>query len=87
MVQAGEISSNYSPELILEEVLRHAFFECLTQMILVVAPLWNNLGVVTDRMTCAVSTGYQMVTKFVKVKTNTLNDPSVSMVITLSITV
>jgi len=33
-------------------------------------PLWNNLGGVTDRETCADSVCYQMVIKYVKDRTN-----------------
>ena len=74
-------SSNYCPEFITEQVLRHAFFECIT---LVGAPLWNNLGGVTDRQTCADSTCYQMVSNVWRLKLmNTWNDASVSMVITI----
>jgi len=76
------ISSNYSPEFIMEKVLRPAFLDCISQITLVVAPLRNNLGGVTVRQTCADSACYQMVIKYVKVKTNTWNDASVSMVIT-----
>jgi len=42
----------------MEKVLRLALFECITQTTLVVAPLRNNLGGVTDRQTCADSTHY-----------------------------
>jgi len=62
------ISSNYSPEFIMEKVLRHAFFECITQITLVVTPQWKNLGGVTDRQTCADSTCYQMVSNMWRLK-------------------
>ena len=54
----------------MEKVLRHAFFECITEITFVVAPLRNNLGGVTDRQTCADWACYQMVFKYVKVKIN-----------------
>jgi len=54
----------------MEKVLRLAFFECITEITFVVAPLRNNLGGVTDRQTCANSAFYQMVIKYVKVNTN-----------------
>jgi len=54
----------------MEKVLRLVFFECITEISFVVAPLRNNLGGVTDRQTCADSACYQMVIKYVKVKTN-----------------
>ena len=55
----------------MEKVLRHAFFKCITQITLVVAPLGNNLGGVTVCQTCTDLTCYQTVIKYVKVKTNT----------------
>jgi len=54
----------------MEKVLRLAFFERITEITFVVAPLRNNLGGVTDRHTCAHSACYQMVIKYVKVKAN-----------------
>jgi len=54
----------------MEKVLRLALFECITEITFVVAPLRNNLGGMTDRQTCADSVCYQMVIKYVKVKTN-----------------
>jgi len=61
-------------------MLRHAFFECITQITLVAAPLWNNLGGVTDLQTC----WFDMLPrglKYVEVKTNTWNDAWFSMCI------
>jgi len=49
----------------MEKVLRHAIFGCIT---LVAAPLWNNLGGVTDRQTCADSACYQMVSNMWRLK-------------------
>ena len=54
----------------MEKVLRLAFFECITEITFDVAPLRNSLVGVTDRQTCADSVCYQMVIKYVKVKTN-----------------
>jgi hypothetical protein len=67
-------------------MLRHAFFECITQITLVVAPLWNNIGGVTDRKTC----WFDMLPhglKYGKVKTNTWNDACFSMFITTVIVI
>ena len=56
----------------MEKVLRLAFFECITEITFVVAPLRNNLAGVTDRQTCTDAACYQMVIKYVKVRlTNT----------------
>jgi len=54
----------------MEKVPRLAFLECITKITFVVTPLWYNLGGVTDRQTCAESACYQIVIKYVKVKTN-----------------
>jgi len=62
------ISSNYPQNIYRRKMLRHAFFESL-----VVAPLRNNLGGVTDRQTCADSTCYHMIPNMRRLK-NVINE-------------
>ena len=50
---------------------------------IVVTPLWNNLGGVTDHQTCADSVCYQTVNKYVKDRTNEHIKWRASMVITV----
>jgi hypothetical protein len=74
------ISSNYPQNMYRRKMLRHAFFECLTQITLVVAPQRNNLAGVTDRQTVVDSTCYHMIPNMWRLKKrNTWNNTCFSM--------